>query len=87
MSFEPINTGIFSALSCLKISFVHVLSTEIQTVDKFYRLMADSKTSTAVCCITSVLKVYTCKVVLISLCPRRSMMVFGLTPCSASMVP
>lgn len=33
------------------------------------------------------LKVYVCKVVFISLCPKRSMTVLGFTPFSASIVP
>ena len=52
-----------------------------------YEFAASSNTSTAFCCITSVLNVYVCRVVVISLCPNRSITVFGLTPFSARIVP
>ena len=53
----------------------------------FYAWIAFSKTLTAVCCMMSVLNVYVCNVVDMSLCPKRSITVFGFTPPSANMVP
>ena len=51
----------------------------------FYNVF--SKIVTASVCIISVLNVYVCNVVEISLCPNLSMTVLGLTPFSASIVP